>query len=487
MIIDYHSFFFFLGTTLGELFKKTFELVLFTLITYMLASEFMRSKRPALKYLIFSFSIFSLNKLLATVILLGLNFGNIGPTTYYYYYPIIDLTLDVFALILLSNAFLYPIYKNRRRLNNSIALQTITLVILSTFFSISAIIDIIGGGKAADVVYYSSMIFYLMKFVLVIYPIYILHKNRDKKYRNREQVIIGFMLYSVTPLLLFLNLFLFGGNSLRMIVASHPFPILAVLQFTRIIFLRLVNKAYLIKRLKISEKLYQKEKELSKMKDNFLSTVSHELRTPLTSIKLYNSLLRNKKLGKITKKQEDAMDIIGSETDRLSELINDVLDLSKLEAGKINFDVREFDLNLFLDKNPFYKLAEEKNLKLKNNVKGKFIMKADEDKIKRAIINLISNSIKYTEKGKIILYAEETKNYYQITVEDEGIGMTKEHQEKMFDKFFQVDHSMTRKDKGTGLGLAIVNEIMKLHKGKIKVDSEPGKGTKITLFIPKDL
>ena len=360
-------------------------------------------------------------------------------------------------------------------------------LIIAIIFSSWLIFSISVERGREEVVYYGGIVFSLMKILLLSYSCYILFNKKYIKYKYREVIVSGFLIYAITPLLLLTNFLIFNGESTRILVASQPFSVIAILQFTRVIYLRLVDKAFLRSRLKKSEEKYRHEKEVSRMKDGFISTVSHELRTPLTSISLYNDLLQKGKLGKISKKQKQALTVIKKESNRLTELINDVLDLSKLEAGKMTLNLKEFDLNEFFSSNPYSKMAEEKGLRLINKLNKKFIIKADEDKIRRAVINLISNAIKYSEKGIIGLDAKTRNGHYEIIVSDHGKGMAKEEIAKIFDKFYQVEDYITRQGSGTGLGLCIVNEIIKLHKGRIEVKSAPKKGSTFTLIIPKDL
>ena len=290
----------------------------------------------------------------------------------------------------------------------------------------------------------------------------------------------------MTPFLFLINLLFYDGNSQRLFLASHPFPLLAVLLFTRVTYLRLVDKAFLKKKLKISEQKYEHEKELNKMKDKFVSVVSHELRTPLTSLNLYSSLLKEGKFGELTEKQKESVSIINSESKRLTNLVNDILDLSRLESKKIELKLGEFDLSDFCRNSPFCIMAEKKDIKLIHDVPIKFKMKnVDPEKMKQVIINLVSNALKFTEKGVIRVSAKEDSEKYQIDIIDTGRGIPKQEQEKIFDKFYQVEHYLDR-EQGFGLGLSIVKEIVKAHKGEIKVSSELGKGSTFSVIIPKE-
>jgi two-component system phosphate regulon sensor histidine kinase PhoR len=256
--------------------------------------------------------------------------------------------------------------------------------------------------------------------------------------------------------------------------------------FTQVIYLKLVDKATIIDRLKKSEKLYAQEKEVSKLKDEFISTVSHELKTPLTSMKLYVGLLKEKKLGALKKKQVDALSVVNDETDRLNALITDLLDLSRLESGKSKLELSEFDLRKLVNNKLYLNIARKKKIAVNVDIPKDFIVAADKGKIKQVFINLFSNSVKFTPgKGHITVAAKMFETEWEFSVSDNGKGIEKHKIPKLFDKFFQAEDFMTRKEGGTGLGLAIVKHIVEMHKGKIHVQSEAGKGTKVSIMFPK--
>jgi signal transduction histidine kinase len=197
-------------------------------------------------------------------------------------------------------------------------------------------------------------------------------------------------------------------------------------------------------------------------------------------------LFNEGKFGKLSKKQDSAMKVIKDESTRLSGLINDILDLARLEEKRMKLNIADFDLYSFFKENIYYSLANKKGLQIINKVKPGFVISVDSDKFTRALINLISNAIKYTDKGSITLSAKRNK-HIEITIKDTGKGISEQELKKIFDKFYQVEHYMTRKERGTGLGLAIANEIVRLHKGKITVKSKLGQGSEFTIIIPKHI
>ncbi|MBS3121416.1 GAF domain-containing protein [Candidatus Woesearchaeota archaeon] len=240
-----------------------------------------------------------------------------------------------------------------------------------------------------------------------------------------------------------------------------------------------------------TKELVEKNKELERMaqlKSDFVSNVSHELRTPLTSIKGYSKLLLEGRLGEVPEKQVQCLKIILEETDRLTRLINEILDLAKLEKGKVKFKKEKINIEEVAQKviETLTTLADDKDIKIHFTPTGKiFNIAASQDLIKQVFFNLIGNAIKFTpKKGSIYVNIENIENEIKVTIKDTGIGIKKEIVPKIFDKFFQVDSSMTREHGGTGLGLPISKHIIDAHKGKIFVESEVGKGSSFIFTLP---
>ncbi len=486
-MIDLHQFFYFLGTTNGELVKRAIEFILFFFVTYMITSEYTKDQRQDLKYMMLAFGALSIERLITVFVLASAVFGTLGKNFLNLYYPIIGHALELIAIILLANAFIFPSIRQKSisLFKKNVMMQIFFLIVIFIIAQISWIFAL-GQPNPDYWCHWSNRLFSILKVVLIITPIIYLSTKLKVRYRYRYSTIVAFLIFLVAPFLTIVNILFFPCVNAKLVVASHPFPFIAVALFARVIYLRLVDKAFLRDKLKISEEKYRHEKELGKMKDKFVSTVSHELRTPLTSINLYTSLFNEGKFGKISRKQKDAIKIIKDESTRLSNLINDILDLAKLEEKRIKLNIADFDLHAFLKENIYYSLAKKKGLKIVNKIRPGFVIRVDPDKFARVLINLISNAIKYTDKGEIILGARKNKNI-EITISDTGKGISEEELKKIFNKFYQVEHYMTRKQQGSGLGLAIANEIVKLHKGRIDVKSTFGKGSIFKIIIPKDL
>ncbi|MGN7612589.1 cache domain-containing protein [Magnetococcales bacterium HHB-1] len=252
------------------------------------------------------------------------------------------------------------------------------------------------------------------------------------------------------------------------------------------------------------EKTNQQLKHMDRMKSDFLSSVSHELRTPLTSIRGFTSLIKKefqrtfaplaqgeRKTARKAKRVGSNLDIIISESERLTRLINDVLDLAKIESGKFTWNDGEFDVFDMLKQaasSARGQFEAKPALDFKEEISETLgALHADRDKIIQVVINLLNNAAKFTEQGQVTLRAFlNPANDLQIEVQDTGSGISKEQCEHVFDKFHQVVKKDTLVDKpgGTGLGLSICREVVNHYAGEIWVESEVGKGSTFSFTLP---
>ncbi|UCD14889.1 MAG: HAMP domain-containing protein [Candidatus Omnitrophota bacterium] len=229
------------------------------------------------------------------------------------------------------------------------------------------------------------------------------------------------------------------------------------------------------------------EKEIDRMKTEFISTVSHELRTPLSILKEGVSLVLDRIPGQINDKQEKLLSTVKSNIERLGRIINDLLDISKMEAGKLELKKQRVDIVALAEGivASFVSKAKEKNLILKKAFSGgKISIYVDSDRIVQAFTNLVNNAIKFTNTGYIEISVKRRADGVECSVADTGVGISKEDIPKVFDKFQQFGRTAGGGEKGTGLGLAITKEIIEAHKGKIWVESQWAKGTKFTFVLP---
>ena len=242
-----------------------------------------------------------------------------------------------------------------------------------------------------------------------------------------------------------------------------------------------------------SEVLAEKSREASNAKSLFLANMSHELRTPLNAIIGLSSLISEDIRDDGLEDYYEPIDRIQRASTHLLSLINDVLDVSKIEAGKIELHFEKFDLEEVLEDVLLSseELASQKNNELIRNpteLIGEIC--CDKTRLKQIIYNLVSNSCKFTENGKIEIksqYKNDDKTQLKIDIIDSGIGMTEAQRMKLFSSFTQADSSTTRKYGGTGLGLSISKELTELMGGTISVTSEIGVGSKFTVVLPKNL
>lgn len=229
-----------------------------------------------------------------------------------------------------------------------------------------------------------------------------------------------------------------------------------------------------------------KIKKLEQIRTEFVSNVTHELKTPLTSIRGFIETLRS---GAINDKEvaEKFLEIIDIEAERLYMLINDILQLSEIETKQKDSNIASYNLKSIIEETLSIMLgtAEKKNITLDFEADENLNIVANRDRIKQMIINLVDNAIKYNvENGKVGIRANKCEGKITISVKDTGIGISKEHLPRLFERFYRVDKGRSRDMGGTGLGLSIVKHIVNLYSGDIKVNSEPGKGTEFIIRLP---
>ncbi len=229
---------------------------------------------------------------------------------------------------------------------------------------------------------------------------------------------------------------------------------------------------------------------VSKRKSDFISAVSHELRTPLTSIKGYASILLAGKLGQLPEDVRVRLDKINRHSDELTHLVNDLLDISRIESGRVIMKRDPQNLNnIILETNDLLSvLLKEKQIefsyKIEENINS---ISVDASQIKRVFINLIGNAVKFTPvNGKITINAHKSGKEVQIDIADTGCGIPEEAREKIFEEFYRVDNAINEQVKGTGLGLALVKHIVEAHGGKIWVDSKAGYGSTFSFTLPQE-
>ncbi len=229
--------------------------------------------------------------------------------------------------------------------------------------------------------------------------------------------------------------------------------------------------------------------EASRIKSEFVSNVSHELRTPLNAIMGYNSLLLEEVYGAVSESQKGPLEGVQRNANDLLKLVNEVLDLARIESGKMPVEIQEVDIVLLIKEtlSGMQPLFDQKSLYVRfNQVEPLPAIYSDSDKIKQILVNLLSNAVKFTKKGgiRIAMTARPDKGGVEISIQDTGIGVKPEELSKIFNTFHQVDASATREFGGVGLGLAIVKDLIYLLQGEVRVESQYGKGSTFTVYLP---
>ena len=233
-------------------------------------------------------------------------------------------------------------------------------------------------------------------------------------------------------------------------------------------------------------------KEAERLKDEFISVASHELRTPVTSIKGFLELLEDERTGPVTMDQRRFLDAVGRNTRRLELLVDDLLDISRLDSSMIGLERSAFSvLEAFQQVvSEMQSEIEAKSLKVKfgDGLKTA-VADADRDLVIQILANLLSNAIKYSPSGSPIYVDAKTNvdmaSWLHVSIRDEGPGIDRSDAERLFEKFYRVDNSTTRDSQGTGLGLAITKALVDLHGGTIRVESKLGKGSSFLFTLPK--
>ena len=224
---------------------------------------------------------------------------------------------------------------------------------------------------------------------------------------------------------------------------------------------------------------------VDEMKTNFLANVSHELRTPLSSIRSFSELLLT--YDNAPAIQREFIQIINSESERLSRLVNDVLDISKIEAGKMDWKMTTVEVTVLVEESirPYAMLMRDLGLAFEQHIDADLPpIHADRDRLQQVISNLLTNAIKFTPAGTVGLQARRINDEVRISVSDTGIGIAPEDHERIFEKFQQVGDTLTDKPRGTGLGLCICREIIAHHQGELWVESQLGVGSTFTFSLP---
>jgi signal transduction histidine kinase len=225
----------------------------------------------------------------------------------------------------------------------------------------------------------------------------------------------------------------------------------------------------------------------SEHKSRFFANMSHELRTPLNAILGFTELLKDGLYGELPERAQQVLERVEANGTHLLGLINDVLDLSKLEAGELSLVLDDYSLRNIIDHvvSTSFALAHAKGLELRQEIDGELPRgRGDERRLTQVLLNMVGNAIKFTDKGHVAIKARATGDRFEIVVEDTGPGIAPQDQARIFEAFQQADNTSTRLKGGTGLGLSISRRFVEMHGGTITLDSTQGIGTAFTIVLP---
>jgi len=233
------------------------------------------------------------------------------------------------------------------------------------------------------------------------------------------------------------------------------------------------------------KKQNKKIKQNEKLQNQFIANISHDLRTPLNSIISTTEVLGGKFFGELNEKQQDYILDIKAAGLKLLGMINEILDMAKIESHTIKLNLSEFKLSdtIFEVCNIIEPLAVKKNLQIEKKLDNSIKITADYIKIQQIILNILGNAVKYA-KSMITIQTYKNDNKIFISIKDDGAGINKKHHKKIFDKFYQVEDNLSKTETSTGLGLTIAKEFAKLHGGRIDVLSSDGTGAEFVVELP---
>jgi len=227
--------------------------------------------------------------------------------------------------------------------------------------------------------------------------------------------------------------------------------------------------------------------QLDRAKSEFLSIVSHELRTPITPLKAQLQMLRQEYFGTLNEKQKESLEVILRNAERLNKIIEDFLEISRIEAARLKFAFKKINLQEVIQETVRFMegFAKEKNISLVVVAETLPIIEADPDRICQVLRNLLHNAIKFSPlNSSVEIHADMQKDHVRFSVKDQGVGLTPEDQIRVFEPFYQVENTLSRSYGGTGLGLTICRGIIEAQRGKIWVESKPGEGSTFFFTVP---
>ncbi|MFA5424123.1 MAG: ATP-binding protein [Phycisphaerae bacterium] len=335
------------------------------------------------------------------------------------------------------------------------------------------------------------------------------HGRKSKPELTKPQYLylLGFIVHLVMMLLVFT----LPKDVIPQVFRTITLPVLIILPLGTVFYGKLLNEQE--EQLKTEQSLIEKEgllrkahdelelkvaerteklacanirlKELDRLKSMFIASMSHELRTPLNSIIGFTGIMLQGMSGELSDEQQKQLTMVKSSAVHLLELINDVIDVSKIEAEKVELSIEQFDVSQIVSevKKTFETAANEQGLELISDTPGPIFITSDKRRTRQVIINLVSNAIKFTDEGEVRIKVSERNGEVEISVADTGIGIDEGDMNKLFEPFVRI-HTENRLTEGSGLGLYLSRKLSGLLKGRIKVQSNYGKGSIFVFILP---
>ncbi|MBN2040178.1 MAG: response regulator [Spirochaetes bacterium] len=369
--------------------------------------------------------------------------------------------------------------------------KTIITKIFLLFYIILSITVTIEFFITGSIFYFIKYLYDLFLFSCIpvnLYLIFLCIKGIKQKISFSNRLLLGIILYSIATVLTIIMYTFATTESIFNIINITKFDQPAMEGFFAMIIVFATILASRFSQIHNDlEKAHEELLKVDKMKDEFMAVTSHELRTPLLGIEGLADSMLDGAAGKLSPEARRNIEMIALSGKRLSTLVNDILDLSRIKYSKLNLNKKNIDFKHLAG--VAVKFSESafkyKNIRIINNIPddspGIF---ADPNRFLQIMHNLIENAIKYTNKGQILIYSRVLKNFVEITVQDTGLGISPERFEDIFKSFEQLDSSITRMYQGTGLGLSITKQLIELHGGEIHVESTPGIGSKFIFTMP---
>lgn len=324
-----------------------------------------------------------------------------------------------------------------------------------------------------------------------------------KQHKEKISSLFGIEHFLLNPILTqdgFIGLLFIGNRSPEALITEGDEELISILanqigqSLENTLLFEQVYRSHQELEFKVQERTKQlasaleEVQRISKNKSDFVSAVSHELRTPLTSIKGYASILMTGKIGDIPPQVKDRLEKINKHSDNLVKFINDLLDISRIESGRVEMKLIQHNVPSLIDniRDLLTPQMKDKNIQFKAEIPGDISdLFVDISQVERVFINLLSNAVKFTPLGGTIAISAQPQNdFILFEISDTGIGIKEEDVPKLFNQFYRIDNEVNRNVKGTGLGLSLVKNIVEAHKGKIWVTSKVNGGTTFHFTLP---